>query len=65
MDVSTVHTLIGNLVMGSYTTYAKIQKIMNHINVRTDCTAFKYHYEGADIHTKEISRTMDILDNMN
>ena len=24
MDVSNVHTLIGNLVMGSYTTYAKI-----------------------------------------
>ena len=64
IDANTVHTLLVNFIAGNETAEAKIQHLSNLNNGRKDYEALKDHYEGVGVHSKDITKAVDKIDNM-
>ena len=63
-DTCTVRTLLVNMISGNETTEAKIQNLAQYNDGLRDFIALKEHYEGVGVHSKDITKAVDIIDNL-
>ena len=64
VDTSTIHTLLINFIAGNDTREARIQLCAVSNDGRMDFEALHNHYEGVGVHGKDITKAVDIIDNL-
>lgn len=64
IDSSTVRTLLINFITGNPTAEAKVQHLATHNDGRRDYITLRDHYEGVGVHAKDITKAINIIDNL-